>query len=51
MQWTDQAIILGLRSLGEASVVLDVMTATRGRQRGVVRGARSRRMTPMLLAR
>lgn len=48
MQWTDQGIVLGLRRLGESSAVLEVMTATRGRQLGVVRGARSRRMAPML---
>ena len=48
MQWTDQGIVLGLRRLGESSAILEVMTATRGRQLGVVRGARSRKMAPTL---
>lgn len=48
MHWTDEAIVLGLRGLGEASAILDLMTATRGRQRGIVRGARSKRMAAVL---
>lgn len=48
MQWTDQAIVLGMRRLGEGSVVLEVMTASQGRRLGVVRGARSRRLAPVL---
>ncbi|SHE58881.1 DNA replication and repair protein RecO [Kaistia soli DSM 19436] len=48
MQWTDQAIVLGMRRLGDSSAVLELMTAKRGRHLGVVRGARSRRLAPML---
>lgn len=48
MQWTDRAIILGMRRFGESSAVLEVMTAARGRQLGLVRGARSRRLAPAL---
>lgn len=48
MQWQDQAIILGVRRLGESSVVAEVMTRAHGRHLGVVRGGRSRSMQPVL---
>lgn len=48
MQWTDQAIILGIRRHGETSVVAEVMTQVRGRCLGLVRGGRSRTMQPVL---
>lgn len=48
MEWTDQAIVLGTRQLGESSVVLELMTGERGRHLGVVRGGRSRRLAPIL---
>ena len=48
MEWTDDAIVLGARRHGESSVVLELMTRERGRHLGLVRGGRSRRMTPTL---
>ena len=48
MQWQDVAIILGVRRLGETSVVAEVMTRDRGRHLGVVRSGRSRSMQPVL---
>jgi DNA repair protein RecO (recombination protein O) len=42
MEWTDDAVILALRSHGETSAIVSLLTASRGRQSGLVRGARSR---------
>lgn len=50
MQWQDEGIVLGTRRHGETSVILEVMTAARGRHMGLVRGGRSRRMQPVLQA-
>jgi DNA repair protein RecO (recombination protein O) len=38
MQWTDEGIVLGVRRHGETSVILELMTAERGRHLGLVRG-------------
>ena len=48
MQWQDQAILLGVKRLGESSVVAEVMTLAHGRHLGVVRSGRSRAMQPVL---
>ncbi|QOG05960.1 DNA repair protein RecO [Aureimonas sp. OT7] len=48
MEWREEAIILGVRRHGETSVVAEVMTRTRGRHLGLVRGGRSRRQQPVL---
>ncbi|WP_275790008.1 DNA repair protein RecO [Pararhizobium gei] len=48
MQWTDQAIIIGVRRHGETSVVAEAMTRSHGRHLGLVRGGRSRTMQPVL---
>ena len=50
MQWTDEALVLGLRRQGETSVILELMTRTHGRHLGLVHGGRSRRMQPVLQA-
>ena len=50
MQWQDHAIILGVKRLGETSVIAEVMTRSRGRHMGLVRGGRSRTMQPVLQA-
>ena len=39
MEWTDQAIVLGARRQGEGSLVVTLLTAGHGLQRGLVRGA------------
>ncbi|MBP1850827.1 DNA repair protein RecO [Rhizobium halophytocola] len=48
MQWTDEAILLGVRRHGETSVIAEMMTRTHGRYMGMVRGGRSRSMQPVL---
>ncbi|MBN9028184.1 MAG: DNA repair protein RecO [Rhizobiales bacterium 63-7] len=48
MQWQDQAILLGVKRLGESSVVAEMMTLAHGRHLGVVRSGRSRAMQPVL---
>ena len=48
MQWTDDAILLGVRRHGESSVIAEMMTRARGRHMGMVRGGRSRTMQPVL---
>ncbi|SFL45605.1 DNA replication and repair protein RecO [Methylobacterium pseudosasicola] len=48
MQWTDDALVLGLRRHGESGVILEAMTEAHGRHLGLVHGGRSRRMQPVL---
>lgn len=48
MEWTEQAIAIGTRRHGENGVILEVMTRSRGRCLGLVRGGRSRTMRPVL---
>lgn len=48
MQWSDQAIILGVKRHGETSVIAEVMTRSHGRHMGMVRSGRSRTMQPVL---
>lgn len=48
MEWADEGVVLGVRRLGESSVILEVMTRAHGRHAGVVRGGRSGRMRPVL---
>ncbi|MEE7503969.1 DNA repair protein RecO [Methylobacterium sp. C33D] len=50
MQWTDDALVLGLRRHGETGVILEAMTEAHGRHLGLVHGGRSRRMQPVLQA-
>ena len=38
MEWTDQAIVLSAIKHGEGHAVLDVLTQTKGRAKGYVRG-------------
>jgi DNA repair protein RecO (recombination protein O) len=48
MEWADEAVILGVRRHGEASVIAEVMTRSRGRHLGLLRNGRSRTMQPVL---
>ena len=41
MQWRDEALILGGRRFGESGLILDVLTATKGRRSGLVYGGAS----------
>ena len=46
MQWRDEAMILGGRRFGESGLILDVLTATKGRQSGLIHGGASRKKRP-----
>lgn len=48
MQWSDRALVLGCRALGESGLILEAMTRDHGRHLGLVHGGRSRRLRPML---
>ena len=48
MEWSDEALIIGIRKHGEASVILEAMTREHGRHLGIVKGGRSARMRPVL---
>jgi DNA repair protein RecO (recombination protein O) len=48
MQWTDEGIVLGVKRHGEASVILELMTAERGRHLGLVRGGAGTRLRGVL---
>ena len=48
MQWVDDGIVLGARSYGESSVILELFTRQHGRHLGLVRGGRSRRQQPVI---
>ncbi|NKB52620.1 MAG: DNA repair protein RecO [Rhizobiaceae bacterium] len=48
MEWTDEAIVLGVRKHGETTVIAELMTRQHGRHLGLVQGGRSRRMRPVL---
>ncbi|KKC39632.1 DNA recombination protein RecO [Devosia epidermidihirudinis] len=48
MEWTGEGLLIGARRHGESSVIAEVMVAGRGRHMGLVRGGRSRRLSPVL---
>jgi DNA repair protein RecO (recombination protein O) len=48
MEWRDEGLVIGARTHGETSVILELMTRAHGRHLGVVRGGRSRTMRPAL---
>ena len=48
IRWRDEGILLSVRRHGESSAILDVLTATKGRHAGVVRGGTSRKLAPVL---
>ncbi|HLH95392.1 MAG TPA: DNA repair protein RecO [Xanthobacteraceae bacterium] len=50
MQWIDEAIVLGVKRHGEGSAILEAMTREHGRHLGLVRGAASTRLRPVLQA-
>ncbi|MEL6664211.1 MAG: DNA repair protein RecO, partial [Pseudomonadota bacterium] len=43
MNWNDEGIVLGGRRFGESGLILDVLTASRGRRSGLTYGGASRR--------
>ena len=48
MEWTGEALLIGVRRHGESSVIAEAMVAGRGRHMGLVRGGRSRRLSAVL---
>ena len=46
MQWRDQALILGGRRFGESGLILDALTANKGRRSGLIYGGASRKKRP-----
>lgn len=48
MEWSDDAIILSVRSHGETSAIVEALTREHGRHLGLVRGGGSRRSKPTL---
>lgn len=50
MHWSDRALVLGCRALGESAVILEAMTREHGRHLGLVHGGRSRRLGSVLQA-
>jgi DNA repair protein RecO (recombination protein O) len=48
MEWTDSAIVLGVRRHGEGNAILELMTREHGRHLGLVRGGAGTRLRPVL---
>jgi len=48
MEWSDDAIVLSVKPLGESGAVVEALTRNYGRHAGLVRGGASRRMKPVL---
>jgi DNA repair protein RecO (recombination protein O) len=48
LEWRDEGLIIGTRTHGETSVIVEAMTRAHGRHFGLVQGGRSRRMRPFL---
>ncbi|PWE32498.1 DNA repair protein RecO [Maritimibacter sp. 55A14] len=48
MEWRDEGVLLSLRKHGETAAIIEVFTERHGRHAGVVRGAMSRRLAPLL---
>ncbi|CUH68738.1 DNA repair protein RecO [Thalassovita autumnalis] len=48
MEWRDQGILLAVRKHGETSAILEVFTPRHGIHAGVMRGATSRKIAPIL---
>lgn len=48
MHWTDEGILLSVRSHGETAAIAEILTRQHGRHLGLVHGGRSRRLRPVL---
>jgi DNA repair protein RecO (recombination protein O) len=48
MQWSDEGVVLAVRSHGETAAVVELFTRTHGRHSGLVHGGRSRKARPVL---
>src|ERR1700749_351356 len=48
MDWSDDAVVLSVRPLGESGAIVEALTRGHGRHLGLVRGGASRKMKPVL---
>lgn len=48
MEWSDEAIVLGVRRHGETGVLLELLTRDHGRHFGFLPGGRSRKTLPLI---
>jgi len=48
MDWTDQGVVIRVRPHGETSAIIELLTPSKGRHAGLVRGGRSRRLRGVL---
>jgi len=48
MQWSDEGVVLSVRSHGETAAVAELFTRSHGRHLGLVHGGRSRKLRPIL---
>jgi DNA repair protein RecO (recombination protein O) len=48
MQWSDEGVILSVKSHGETAAVAEIFTRGHGRHLGLVHGGRSRKLRPVL---
>lgn len=48
MEWTDEAIVIGVRPHGETAAVVELFTRSHGRHTGLVHGGRGRKARPVL---
>jgi DNA repair protein RecO (recombination protein O) len=48
MDWSDDAIVLSVRALGESGAIVEALTREHGRHLGLVRGGASRKLKPVL---
>ena len=48
IEWSDEAVVLGLRPHGEAGAVVQLLTRQQGRHAGLVRGGQGRRLGGVL---
>lgn len=48
MEWSDEAVIIGVRRHGESAAIVEAMTRAHGRHLGIVLGGRSERLRPLL---
>lgn len=49
IRWQDEGILLAMRRHGENAAIVELLTPSRGRAIGVVRGGGGRRMAPILM--
>ncbi len=48
MEWTGEGLLIAVRPHGEAAAIIEVLTRSRGRHAGLVRGGAGRKLSPVL---